>query len=158
MLNAVFSHFDELAARYGMEKIKTIGDAYMVVAGVPESDPRHAHQAARLALDMRAAVASRRFAGHRIDLRVGINSGPVVAGVIGRRKFIYDVWGRAVNMASRMESQGEPGCIQLTRETWEMIRDEFDCRAMGERQLKGYGPVEVWTLLGELPRTEPSGA
>jgi guanylate cyclase len=147
MLNAVFSHFDELADRYGMEKIKTIGDAYMIVAGVPASDPRHAHKAAALALDMRSAVASRRFAGQRIDLRVGIHSGPVMAGVIGRRKFIYDVWGQAVNLASRMESQGDPGCIQITRATWELVRDEYACRPAGSRTLKGCGAVEVWTLL-----------
>jgi len=155
LLNAVFSHFDELAARYGMEKIKTIGDAYMVVAGVPEPDPRHACKAAGLALDMRAAVASRLFAGHHIDLRVGINSGPVMAGVIGRRKFIYDVWGQAVNLASRMESQGVPGCIQISRSTYELIRGEFTCRANGARPMKGYGPVEVWTL---LERTEEPAA
>jgi len=156
LLNSVFSHFDELAARYGMEKIKTIGDAYMVVAGVPHSDSDHAQNAARLALDMRQAVTEHSFAGQRIDIRVGINSGPLIAGVIGRRKFIYDVWGRAVNLASRMETSGEAGCIQVTRATWELLDERFLCRPAGIKVLKGCGAVEVWFVVGLKTEDEES--
>ncbi|MET0530862.1 MAG: adenylate/guanylate cyclase domain-containing protein, partial [Microvirga sp.] len=106
LLDEVFMCFDSLVDKYRLEKIKTIGDCYMVVAGVPRRRVDHAHALARLALDMQACVAEREFCGKRLTFRIGMNSGPVVAGVIGRKKFIYDLWGDAVNMASRMESCG----------------------------------------------------
>ena len=110
MLDHLFSHFDALAERHGLEKIKTIGDCYMVAAGVPSPRPDHAHALALMALDMLDAMRSGDDVGHLgLELRIGINSGPVVAGVIGRKRFLYDLWGDAVNTASRMESHGTSG-------------------------------------------------
>ncbi len=121
LLDEVFSYFDTLVEKYGLEKIKTIGDCYMVAAGVPELRIDHARELTRLALEMRDYVAQHDFQGRRLSFRIGINSGPVVAGVIGRRKFIYDLWGDAVNTASRMESHGKANIIQITRSTYELI-------------------------------------
>ena len=122
MLDHLFTHFDNLADRYGVEKIKTIGDCYMVAAGVPTPREDHARVMALMALDMREAMRSKDAVGHLgLELRIGINSGPVVAGVIGRKRFLYDLWGDAVNMASRMESHGTPGRIQVTRATYELL-------------------------------------
>lgn len=148
-LDDLFSHFDELAERYGVEKIKTIGDCYMVAAGVPTPRPDHALALAHMALDMVEAMRSDDDVGHfGLDLRVGINSGPVVAGVIGRKRFLYDLWGDAVNTASRMESHGTPGRIQITRTTYELVADEFECEPRGTIAVKGKGDVEAWYLLG----------
>ncbi|HEX8026169.1 MAG TPA: adenylate/guanylate cyclase domain-containing protein, partial [Candidatus Limnocylindrales bacterium] len=141
--------FDSLAERYGLEKIKTIGDAYMVAAGVPSPRSDHAQALARLALDM---VASMEPGGPCADLdlqlRIGINSGPVVAGVIGRKKFLYDLWGDAVNTASRMESAGTPGQIQVTSATHDLLGDEFVCERRGMVAVKGKGEMETWYLVG----------
>jgi adenylate cyclase len=148
-LDHVFSHFDELAERYGLEKIKTIGDCYMVAAGVPTPRPDHARALALMALDMLEAMRSEDEVGHLgLELRVGINSGPVVAGVIGRKRFLYDLWGEAVNTASRMESHGTPGRIQITRATYELVADEFECEPRGMIAVKGKGEVETWYLIG----------
>ena len=126
VLDDLFSHFDTLAERYGLEKIKTIGDCYMVAAGVPSPRQDHARALALMALDMVEAMRSTEAMGHLgMELRVGINSGPVVAGVIGRKRFLYDLWGDAVNTASRMESHGTPGRIQITGATFELLKDEF---------------------------------
>jgi len=149
MLNEVFSHFDELAEKYGIEKIKTIGDCYMAASGVPLPRPDSARLLVRMALDIREYIASHEFVGQRLKLRIGINSGPIVAGVIGRRKFIYDLWGDAVNVASRMESSGSEGAIQVTRGTYERIKDQFVCEARGTVNLKGKGPIEIWHVVGE---------
>jgi guanylate cyclase len=149
MLDHLFSHFDALAERYGLEKIKTIGDCYMVAAGVPTPRPDHARALVLMALDMLEAMRSSDEVGHLgLELRVGINSGPVVAGVIGRKRFLYDLWGDAVNTASRMESQGTPGRIQITRATYELIADEFECEPRGAIAVKGKGDMEVWHVLG----------
>jgi guanylate cyclase len=147
LLNDLFSEFDHLVEAAGLEKIKTIGDCYMVAAGVPHPRPDHAQAIARLALDMQRVAAARSDPG--IRLRIGINSGPVVAGVIGRRKFIYDLWGDAVNTASRMESQGSPGRIQIAEDTWQRLGDEFTLEARGEVDVKGKGRVRTWYLVGE---------
>jgi guanylate cyclase len=148
-LDHLFSHFDELAERHGLEKIKTIGDCYMVAAGVPTARPDHARALALMALDMLEAMRSDDRVGHLgLELRVGINSGPVVAGVIGRKRFLYDLWGDAVNTASRMESHGSPGRIQITRETYELLADEFACEPRGTITVKGKGEVEAWYLIG----------
>jgi adenylate cyclase len=148
ILDHLFSHFDMLAERYGVEKIKTIGDCYMVAAGVPSPRPDHARALASMALDMLDAMRSRDGVGHLgLELRVGINSGPVVAGVIGRKRFLYDLWGDAVNTASRMESHGTPGRIQITRATYELIQDEFVCEPRGTVPVKGKGDMETWYLL-----------
>jgi guanylate cyclase len=148
LLNEVFQCFDTLVDRYGLEKIKTIGDCYMVAAGVPRPRPDHAKAIVALALDMQAAVAERAFSGHRLHFRIGINSGPVVAGVIGRKKFSYDLWGDAVNIASRMESQGTGGAIQITRATYELVKDDFVCEPHGTVDVKGAGACEVWHVTG----------
>jgi len=148
MLNDVFSYFDSLAEKYGVEKIKTIGDAYMVAAGVPRPRADHAHVLTRMALEMRDGVRERDFRGHKLAFRIGINSGPVVAGVIGRRKFSYDLWGDTVNTASRMESHGDAGVIQVTRATYELIKDDFACEFRGTVKIKGKGEMEVWCVDG----------
>jgi adenylate cyclase len=147
-LDHLFSHFDELAERHGLEKIKTIGDCYMVASGVPTPRPDHARALALMALDMLEAMRSDDVFGQLgLELRVGINSGPVVAGVIGRKRFLYDLWGDAVNTASRMESHGTPGRIQITRATYELLADEFECEPRGTIAVKGKGEVEVWYLI-----------
>ena len=154
LLDDLFTHLDGLAERYGVEKIKTIGDCYMAAAGVPTPRKDHARVMALLALEMREAMRSVDSLGHLgLELRIGINSGPVVAGVIGRKRFLYDLWGDAVNMASRMESQGTPGRIQVTRETYELLRDEFVLESRGTVSIKGKGDVETWYLIG--PRATP---
>ena len=160
LLDRLFSHFDALAERYGLEKIKTIGDAYMVASGVPEPRPDHAQALARLGLDMVEAVRPGGEVGDLgLQLRVGINSGPVVAGVIGRKKFLYDLWGDAVNTASRMESQGAPGEVQITRATYDLISDEFECGPQGMIPIKGKGDMETWYLVGRrTPQASSAGS
>jgi len=155
ILDRLFSHFDKLAERYGLEKIKTIGDAYMVAAGVPTPRPDHARAMALMSIDMRDAMDDPEAVGDLgLGLRIGINSGPVVAGVIGRKRVHYDLWGDAVNTASRMESQGAAGRIQITRATYELLKDEFLCEPQGSIEVKGKGAMETWYLIG--PRTEPT--
>jgi adenylate cyclase len=157
ILDQLFSRFDALVELHGLEKIKTIGDCYMAAAGVPNQRPDHARRAALLALDMRDAVATWAIAGQpACELRIGINSGPVVAGVIGTKRFLYDLWGDAVNTASRMESQSTPGEIQITRATYELLKDEFVCRRRGTILVKGKGRMETWYLVG--PRSDEGRA
>jgi len=159
ILDRLFSHFDTLAERYDLEKIKTIGDCYMVAAGVPTPRPDHARAMARMALDMRDAMGDADTVGDLgLELRIGINSGPVVAGVIGRKRFLYDLWGDAVNTASRMESHGAPGRIQITRATYELLGDEFECERRGTVEVKGKGRLETWYLVRRragAPPVEP---
>ncbi len=149
LLNTVFSQFDALVELYGLEKIKTIGDCYMVAAGVPRPRPDHAHILASLAMDIRDRISGREFHGKRLTFRIGLNSGPVVAGVIGRKKFIYDLWGDAVNTASRMESHGAGGLIQITEATYDLIKDDFICESHGAIQVKGKGEMKVWYVLAK---------
>ncbi|TAK12310.1 MAG: adenylate/guanylate cyclase domain-containing protein [Anaerolineae bacterium] len=151
LLNEVFSHFDDLADDYKLEKIKTIGDCYMVAAGVPNPRPDHAQVITRMALAMREHVTTHEVRGRKLAFRIGINSGPVVAGVIGRKKFIYDLWGDAVNTASRMESHGAGGVIQVTRATYDLIKDEFSCEPRGTVHVKGKGEMDVWHVMGPRP-------
>jgi class 3 adenylate cyclase len=146
-LDDIFSEFDDIADRHGLEKIKTIGDAYMVVGGVPAPRADHARAIAEMALDMRAAIAGRQVAdGTRLALRIGIHTGPVVAGVIGKRKFIYDLWGDTVNLASRMESHGVEGGIQVTEATRLRLGDAFRFEERGVT-VKGKGEVRTFLLL-----------
>lgn len=148
LLNAVFTAFDGLADSLGVEKIKTIGDCYMAAAGLPERRKDHAVVITQLALDMLDYVNTHDFDGRHLEFRIGINSGPVVAGVIGARKFIYDLWGDVVNTASRMESHGERGTVQITRATYELVRDDFDCEPRGTIAVKGKGDLEIWHVTG----------
>lgn len=148
LLNEVFSHFDLLVEKYGLEKIKTIGDCYMVASGVPCPRADHAQALVAMALEMRDLVNRHDFHGHKLTFRIGLNSGPVVAGVIGRKKFIYDLWGDAVNTASRMESHGQGGIIQITRATYELVKDDFECEPRGTVNVKGKGEMEVWFVTG----------
>ncbi|RQQ05782.1 response regulator [Burkholderia stagnalis] len=149
MLNDIFTEFDAIADRRGLEKIKTIGDAYMAAAGLPEPVADHAARAAHMALDMIDAMARfNALRGGNLQLRIGINSGEVVAGVIGKRKFIYDLWGKAVNLASRMESQGVAGRVQVTDATRERLGAAFVCEARGTIAAKGIGELNTWFLVG----------
>jgi len=156
MLNDIFSYFDSLLELYGVEKIRTIGDNYMCAAGVPTPRPDHAQALARMALDMRAYVRQRPPRnGKQLNFRIGINSGPLVAGVIGKRKFVYDLWGDAVNVAARMESYGVPGKIQIGRPTYELIRNEFFCEPRGIIEVKGKGKMATWFLVDERIKVNP---
>ena len=148
MLNEVFSEFDTLVGTYGFEKIKTIGDAYMVVSGVPRRCGDHATGLAALALEMLAAVEKlNSLANRRLQIRVGINSGPVVAGIIGKRKFLFDLWGDTVNVASRMEAYGTPDRVQVTEATRRLVSERFNCEARGTVDIKGKGPMACYYLV-----------
>ena len=150
LLNGIFSRFDLLAEKHGVEKIRTIGDNYMCVAGVPGRRADHAQAMARMALGICGYLDELRAAGEdRIDFRIGMSSGSCVGGVIGLRKFVFDIWGDSVNTASRMESHGVPGRIHLSDATYELIRDEFNCEPRGTIEVKGKGPMRTWFLVGE---------
>ena len=155
LLNEMFSIFDHLAEQHGLEKIKTIGDAYMVVGGLPLPKLNHAEAIADMALEMQAALSQfqaplERFnIGSKFQIRIGINTGSVVAGVIGIKKFIYDLWGDAVNIASRMESSGEPGRIQVTEATYERIKDQYIFEKRGKIPIKGKGEMMTYWLVGK---------
>jgi adenylate cyclase len=149
MLNEIYSHFDSLIEKYGVEKIRTIGDNYMIASGLPRPRKDHAQILARLALDMNAFSAGLPpVGGQCLSFRMGMNSGPAIAGVIGHKKFAYDVWGDSVNIASRMESQGVPGKIQITQATHDLIRDDFRCELNGPVMVKGKGEMVTWFLIG----------
>ena len=147
-LNVIFSHFDQLAEKYGVEKIKTIGDAYMVVGGLPMPRDDHAEAIAQMALGMQAKIAKLcADTGEKLAIRVGINSGPVVAGVIGVSKFTYDLWGDTVNVAARMEATGFAGRIQVTDVTYELLKDKYLFERRGVIQVKGKGNMMTYWLL-----------
>lgn len=151
-LNRIFSRFDELAATHGLEKIKTIGDAYMVAAGVPAARADHAQAIARMALDMQATIGDfRRPDGQPFQLRIGINSGSVVAGVIGIRKFIYDLWGDTVNIASFMETTGEAGKIQVSELTHAYLKQDFILDPRGPMMMKSGEILTTYWLAAHMP-------
>jgi class 3 adenylate cyclase len=147
LLNGLFTRFDVAAQEIGIEKIKTVGDSYMAVCGMPEPVDNHAERMVRMAIRMVHITREHALEHHvSMSLRVGINSGPVVAGVIGKSKYIYDLWGDTVNLASRMESGGLPDSIQVTRRVYETLKDEFVFVSRGEIEVKGKGSVEAWLL------------
>jgi class 3 adenylate cyclase len=147
LLNGLFTRFDAAAAKHGIEKIKTIGDAYMAVCGLSNPEQDHAKRMVDMALEMLEAVeVYGSHAGVPLAIRIGINSGPVAAGVIGTSKFIYDLWGDTVNMASRMESTGVPGTIQVTRGIYERLNGDYTFEPRGLIQVKGRGSFETWLL------------
>jgi len=151
MLDELFSRFDELVDQYGVEKIQVAGDGYMVAAGVPTPRPDHATVLAQLALDMLDYIKEGDLLGGRypIEIRIGLNSGSLLGGVIGRKKYFYALWGDTVNTASRMESQGSSGKIQITRATYELVKNEFDCEYIGVIPVKGKGNMDVWHLMAK---------
>lgn len=149
LLNHIFSMFDELTEKHGAEKIKTLGDAYMVVGGLPIPRSDHAEAIANLALDMQQAVARFNLEYNQsLSIRIGINTGPVVAGVIGLKRFIYDLWGDTVNIASRMESHGLAGCIQVAEFTYECLKEQYLFEKRGRIQVKGKGEMNTYMLMG----------
>ncbi len=149
ILSTVFARFDRAVADHGLEKIKTIGDAYMVAGGLPEPLPEHTRRVAELALDMLAIVQGLRDSLH-IDLeaRIGIHTGAVIAGVIGGHKFIYDVWGDTVNTANRMETFGAAGRIHVSGETCRVLGEAFLFEPRGQLEIKGKGVMDTYFLLG----------
>jgi class 3 adenylate cyclase len=153
-LNDLFSSFDRLAQRHGLEKIKTVGDAYMVAGGLPDPRPDHAQAVAEMALAIRDEVASRVDpSGQPLAVRIGMDTGPVVAGVIGTSKFSYDLWGDTVNTASRMESHGVPGCIQVTARTYERLKDGYGFERRGSIPVKGKGEIVTYFLVGRAQQS-----
>lgn len=148
-LDRLYTTFDRLVDRHDLEKIKTTGDSYMVVSGVPTPRADHVQAIAQLALDMSKAVAGLRDPrGNPVPLRMGIATGPVVAGVVGARKFFYDVWGDAVNVAARMETTDQVGRIQVPENVYELLRDDFVLEERGEIDIKGKGVMRTWYLVG----------
>jgi class 3 adenylate cyclase len=147
VLNDIFTRFDSIADNHGLEKIKTIGDAYMVASGLPVPVTDHANRAAHMALDMIEAMESFNEQGHhQLQVRIGIDTGAVVAGVIGKRKFLYDLWGDVVNTASRMESHGVAGRIQVTDATQQWLNEPFRLEERGVIDVKGKGQIHTWFL------------
>jgi adenylate cyclase len=150
LLNHIFSDFDRLTEKYGLEKIKTIGDAYMVAGGLPIAKTDHAEAIAAMALEMQVAIGQlQQSRGLPLSIRIGINTGSVVAGVIGLKKFIYDLWGDAVNVASRMESSGEAGKIQVTAVTYDRLKTQYDFERRGKIAVKGKGEMITYWLIGK---------
>ena len=154
LLNEIFSEFDQLTDKHNLEKIKTIGDAYMVAAGIPELRDDHAEVSAEMALDMMKSlrVVNEKL-GKKFQIRIGINSGPVVAGIIGKKKFAYDLWGDSVNIAARMESHGIPGEIQVSPDTYSLLRDKYVFEERGEIEVKGKGLIKTYLLKGKKQST-----
>ncbi len=148
MLNQIFSSFDELILRFGLEKVKTIGDAYMLVGGAPDPREDHVEAVAEMALAMREVIAQfNKEAGKELSMRIGIHTGPVVAGVIGSQKYAYDLWGSTVNTASRMESSGMPGRIHVSEATYLRLQQRYNLEERGLIMVKGIGEIKTYFLL-----------
>ena len=151
LLNELFSAFDRLTRKHGLEKIKNIGDKYMVAGGIPTPRPDHAEAVAEMALDMQKEVILFNARNDRsLKIRIGINSGPVIAGVIGKRKFAYDVWGDTVNIASRMETQGLAGHIQVTKDTHDRLQNKYLGEHRGVINVKNRGKLDAYILVGRM--------
>lgn len=147
LLNRIYSEFDSLATRLGVEKITTIGDSYMVASGIPVPEPDHLNRLAKMALAMQAMGSGlQEIHGHRLQMRIGMHCGPLVAGVIGQSKFQYDVWGDTVNTASRMESHGLPGQIHVSQSVYERLKGNYRFKPRGEVEIKGKGRMRTWFL------------
>jgi class 3 adenylate cyclase len=152
-LNDIFTVFDRITELFGCERIRTIGDAYLAVSGVPESTPEHAHNMARVALRMLRYIERRNLAHPEEWLcRIGINTGPVIGSIVGIQKYVYDIFGPGVNMASRMETLSEPMRITISENTYQLIKEEFICEERGEFEVKGFGTQKLYYLDRELPR------
>lgn len=147
-LHTYFRAFDSIMEKHGLEKIKTIGDAYLAVSGLPQEHDHHAHNAVLAALDMLDCVRALQGSGHSFEVRIGINSGPLVAGIVGVKKFAYDIWGDTVNMASRMESNSEAGMLNISRSTYDLVRDRFRCSYRGKIKAKNKGEVDMYFVEG----------
>lgn len=152
-LDTFFSYFDSIVQMYGIEKIKTIGDAYMCVSGIPEPCPEHAVKIVKAALEIQDYMKIVNMINEKKNyptwqIRIGIHTGPIAAGVVGTKKFCYDVWGDSVNIASRMESSGEPGKINISQTTYELVKDHFDCEYRGKVQAKNKGEIDMYFVLG----------
>ena len=147
-LEEAFSAYDEIVDRHGVEKLKTIGDAYMALGGLPIHNDTHPIDCVRAAMEMAAWTSAPR--GDRppppFEVRIGIHTGPLVAGVIGKRRFLYDIWGDTVNTASRMESSGVPGRVNMSAATWELVRDPFTCTHRGQIEAKGKGMLDMYLV------------
>jgi class 3 adenylate cyclase len=151
MLGRLFARFDELVTERGLEKIKTIGDAYMVAGGLPEPLDDHAARVVDLGLAMIDVARQESRPSAELRIRVGVHSGPVIGGVIGHRKFTFDIWGETVNIASRLESQGIPGRVHISAVTWRNVEDLFEAEPRGPIDLRGYGPMETYEIVGRRP-------
>jgi class 3 adenylate cyclase len=157
MLGRLFARFDELVAERGLEKIKTIGDAYMVAGGLPEPMDDHAARVVDLGLAMIEAASHEGGRMADLQLRVGVHSGSVIGGVIGHRKFSFDVWGETVNVASRLESQGIAGRVQVSARTWALVGEGFEAEKRGPIYLRGHGVLETYIVVGRRTGDEMQG-
>jgi len=145
-LDNCFKKFDEITGKYNVEKIKTIGDAYLAVAGLPTADPKHAENVVRAAIEINAFMQDRfaKLGSSTFEIRIGIHSGSVVAGIVGVKKFAYDIWGDTVNTAARMEQNSEAGRINISATTYELVKDKFACEYRGEIDAKGKGMMKMY--------------
>ena len=149
-LHACFKAFDEITGRYNVEKIKTIGDAYLAVAGLPTADPQHAENVVKAAIEINSFMQDRlaKSGKSTFEIRIGIHSGSVVAGIVGVKKFAYDIWGDTVNTAARMEQNSEAGKINISQTTYELVKDKFTCEYRGEIDAKGKGALKMYYVNG----------
>ena len=150
-LSACFVVFDGIMEKYGLEKIKTIGDAYMCAGGIPTPDDEHPYKIIKASLEIQKHI--KEYNQQRVerglaswDMRIGIHIGPIVAGVVGKKKYAYDIWGSTVNIASRMESNGEPGQVNISASTYELIRDHYNCKYRGKIYAKNVGEVDMYFI------------
>jgi guanylate cyclase len=157
-LNRFFGDLDDLADRLGLDKIKTLGDGYMAAGGATRPKPDHGDAVLEMALEIRDTIAGRPFAGGRLALRIGVDTGPAIGAVIGKKRFSYDLWGRTVNAASRMESYGEPGTIQVTERVFDLMKSRFEFHERGAIAVKGMGEVTTYYLLGRRGAPLPAEA
>jgi len=154
-LNECFMAFDDIIEKYNLEKIKTIGDSYMCAGGIPSEDGDHLWNIIKASLEMQKFISSRNEKKSKMDLpewniRIGINTGPIVAGVVGKKKYAYDIWGATVNIASRMESNGEPGRVNISAATYDLIKERYDCTYRGKIFAKNIGEIDMYFVENEI--------